>query len=297
MTFMDAARERVLGKERRIVFAEGAEERAVRAAVMLRDAALARPALIGARAEVEAQARASAVSIDGLEVREPGADASQEPFEAEYVALRQHKGATAERARERLRLPHYFGAMMVHLGEADGMVAGLNSATKPFLPAFEIVRMAQGIKRASSLFIMAWPDRTLFYADCSVNVAPDALTLADIGLATAATVRSLGLEPRVAFLSFSTRGSAEHERVHRVRQAAALARQRAPDLLVDGQLQFDAAFVPGVARRKCPDSVLAGAANVFIFPDLDAGNIAYKVTERLAGAQAIGRSCRGSASR
>jgi phosphate acetyltransferase len=226
-------------------------------------------------------------------VRDSAADAARAGFEASYLELRKHKGVTPELARERMALPHYFGAMMVHAGEADGMVAGLNSETKPFVPSFEIVRMREGVKRASSVFVMCWPERTLFYADCSVNIAPDAASLAEIGLATAASVRAFGIEPRVAFLSFSTRASAEHESVDRVREAARLAREREPALLADGELQFDAAFVPGVAKKKCADSALAGAANVFIFPDLNAGNIAYKITERLAGAQAIGPIMQG----
>jgi phosphate acetyltransferase len=290
---MDEMRERVRGRGRRIVYPEGGEERALRAAVLLRDQSLARPVLLGAREAMESRASAGGLSLEGIELRDPATDALQGEYARRYFELRRHKGVTPEAAAACVRQPHYFGALMVEAGEADGMVSGLNSETKPFLPAFEVVRLREGLRRASSVFVMAWPERVLFYADCSVNIAPDAATLAEIGRATAVTARALGFEPRVAFLSFSTRGSATHESVDRVREAARLCREAEPGLPCDGELQFDAAFVPEVARKKSPDSPLAGNANVFIFPDLNAGNIAYKITERLAGATAVGPILQG----
>lgn len=291
--FMDTMRERVRGRGLGVVYPEGREERALRAAALLRDQDLVRPVLLGTRSELEQRARDLGVALDGIELRDPSSDASRERFVAEYLDLRRTKGVTAEQAAERVALPHYFAALMVRAGEAAGFVSGLNSETKPFIPAFEIVKVREGFRRVSSVFVMAWPERVLFYADCSVNMAPDAPTLAEIARATAASARAFGHEPKVALLSFSTRDSAEHESIERVKEAVRLARAAEPGLAIDGELQFDAAFVPAVARKKCPDSPLAGSANVFVFPDLNAGNIAYKITERLAGAAAIGPILQG----
>ncbi|GMU53521.1 MAG: hypothetical protein AMXMBFR33_26670 [Candidatus Xenobia bacterium] len=277
MSFLDQCRDRVRGQGLRIVYPEGTEERARRAASQLAAEGLARPILLG-----------SPEPLAGVELRTPDGE-----FASTYYELRRHKGITLEQATERARLPHYYAALMVLSGQADGMVSGLNSATKPFLPAFEVIKLAPGYRRASSVFLMVWPEKTWFYADCSVNIAPDPATLADIARATAATARAFGVEPRVAFLSFSTRDSAEHPLVDHVKEAVRLCREAEPSLAADGEMQFDAAILPEVAARKCPGSPVAGRANVFIFPDLDAGNLGYKITERLGGAAAVGPILQG----
>jgi phosphate acetyltransferase len=288
MGFMDDVYASVKGKGARVVYPEGLEERAIRAAGWLRERDLVVPVLIGPVAAIAERAKGLGVSLEGVVVRDPATDPKRAEFEAEYLALRKHKGVTPEIAREKAGLPHYFAALAVRAGEATGFVSGLNSETKPFLPAFEIVRMREGFKRASSVFVMAFEDRVYFYADCSMNIAPDAETLAEIGRATAQSARAFGHEPRVAFLSFSTRDSAKDDSIDKVKAAVALVRAAEPSLLVDGEMQFDAAILPEVARKKCPDSPLGGRANVFVFPDLNSGNIAYKITERLGGARAIG---------
>jgi phosphate acetyltransferase len=288
MGFMEDVYAKVRGRGLRVIYPEGLEERAIRAAAWLRDHDLVVPVLVGPAAGVAEKAKALGVGLDGIEQRDPATDPRRAAFESEYLELRRHKGATPETARERVALPHYFAALAVRAGEAAGFVSGLNSETKPFLPAFEVVRMRPGMRRASSVFVMALPDRVYFYADCSMNIAPDAETLAEIGRATAASARAFGHEPRVAFLSFSTRDSAKDASIDRVKEAVALVRQAEPGLLVDGELQVDAAILPEVARKKCPGSPVEGRANVFVFPDLNSGNIAYKITERLGGARAIG---------
>jgi phosphate acetyltransferase len=293
MGFMDGVRDRVRGRGLRVVLPEGLEERALRAAALLREQDLARPILLGPLEAVRAQAASLGLALDGMEIRDPRTDVAHAQYANAYHELRKHKGVTPEVARERAALPHYFGAIMLRAGDAAGLVSGLNSETKPFVPAFEVVKLRPGFRRASSVFIMIWPERVLFYADCSVNIAPDAPTLAEIGRATAATARAFGVVPKVAFLSFSTRGSAEHDSVDRVKEAVSIVRAAEPALEVDGEMQFDAACVPAVARKKCPDSPLQGEANVLIFPDINAGNIAYKITERLAGASAIGPIMQG----
>jgi phosphate acetyltransferase len=292
--FLESMRQRVRGTGKRIIYAEGREERALKAASLLRENQLAKPILLGKRGQLEAMAKAVAVDLSDITVVDPETDAHRKEYANSYYELRKHKGITPEAAATRVLLPHYFGALMVRHGLADGMVSGLNKETKPFIPAFEIIKLKEGFRRASSLFVLEWPERLLFFADCSVNINPDARTLADIAHATVQTVRLFGHEPRVAFLSFSTRDSAKGELVDKVKEATRLAREDCPDVILDGEMQFDAALLPAVAKRKAPDSPFVElGANVFIFPDLNSGNIAYKITERLGRAIATGPILQG----
>jgi phosphate acetyltransferase len=292
--FLESMRKIVQGKGIRIIYPEGKEERAIRAAYLLKDNNLAIPILLGDKEEIEVVAQALSVDITGIESRNPETDPNFSKFAKTYYELRKHKGITESDAKVKTKLPHYFGALMVKNGQADGMVSGLNSQTKPFLPAFEIIKLRPAFKRASSVFVLEWPERLLFFADCAVNIDPDAQALADIAQATAQTVRSFGYEPRVAFLSFSTQGSGKGHLVEKIQEATKIAKQECPEVIMDGEMQFDAALLPDVAKRKAPDSPFCEkGANVFIFPDLNCGNIAYKISERLGKAIATGPILQG----
>lgn len=293
--------ERVRGRGLRVVLPEGADERIAAAARRLVDERIAAPIVLGSPDAVSSAATQAGVSLDGIEVIDPASDARLDGYTRMYA---ERRGLSESVSKRLIKRPLFFAGMMVAEGDADSFVAGAATATALVIQAGALtVGLAPGIDTPSSFFLMIIPefqgrkDRPLIFADCAVNVQPGASELADIAVASAASAeRLLGEPARVALLSFATFGSASHADVDKVHEAVAIVREKAPHITVDGELQADAALIPRVAAKKVKQpSGVAGQANVLIFPDLDAGNIAYKLTQYLAQAKAIGPFLQGFA--
>jgi phosphate acetyltransferase len=288
-----------------VVLPESYDDRMIQAAELITKDGLAKVVLLGNAAALEAKAGDLGVSLAGVELIDPNSAVQLDGYVAELVKLREKKGLTAEQARETLTGDDnlFFGAMMVRKGDAGGMVAGAFNTTGDVLrAAFQVVGTAPGMKTVSSVFLMVTqnPDfgenGVLCFADCAVNPNPNAQALAEIAISTASSCKSfLGVDARVAMLSFSTKGSASHEDSDKVLAALEIAKGLDPNLQIDGELQADAALLPKVGEKKAPGSAVAGKANTLIFPDLDAGNIGYKLVERVAGAEAVGPIVQGLA--
>jgi len=286
--------ERARGDRKRIVLPESTDDRILEAAAILLRRGVADLILLGDENQVRARSSALALDLDAAKIISPNDPELVERFAAAYTEARAHKGMTVDRAREIIPDVSYFGTMMVHLGMADGMVSGaINTTAHTIRPALEFVKTKPGVSTVSSVFLMCLADRVLVYGDCAVIPEPTTQQLADIATSSAETARQFGIEPRIAMLSYSTGASGSGSEVERVRAATALAKERAPDLLIEGPIQYDAAIDPDVARTKLPDSEVAGRATVFIFPDLNTGNNTYKAVQRSAHAVAIGPVLQG----
>ena len=286
--------ERSRTNRRTIVLPEPDDDRVLRAADAILRRGIADLVLLGDETTVRARATELGLDITAARVIATNDPELLEKYAEEFARLRAKKGVTLEQAREKVQDVSYFGTMMVHMGDADGMVSGAAHTTAhTIVPSFQIIKTKPGTSIVSSVFLMLLQDRVLVYGDCAVNPEPNAAELADIAISSAATARQFGVEPRVAMLSFSTGTSGKGADVDKVREATELVRAKEPDLAVEGPIQYDAAIDPTVAAKKAPDSLVAGRANVFIFPDLSSGNIGYKAVQRSSGAIAIGPVLQG----
>ena len=302
-TIVETIKKKAAERQKRIVLCEGEDPRVVEAAADCVAQKIARIVLLGNPEEIAA--KNPDVDLTGVEIIEPATSPKLQEYANLLYELRKAKGMTEEQASIQAKDPTFFGALMLKSGDVDGLVSGAcHSTANTLRPGLQIIKTAPGVSAVSSFNLMVAPmggnkyceDGMLIFADCGLNPTYTAEGLADCAIATAKSAKEIaGLEPRVAMLSFSTMGSAKHDLVTNVQEAVKIAKEKAPDLMLDGELQFDAALVPEVARLKAPASKVAGHANVLIFPDLQAGNIGYKIAERLGGFQAIGPICQGFA--
>lgn len=282
-------------RNKTIVLPEAHDERVIKAGHQLHQKKICNVILLGNEQKILDDASKIGVDLKGIKIIDPVKSEHHPKFSEIYYNLRKEKGVTPEKANETMKNVLFFGAMMVRKGLADGFVGGSASPTADVMRAgIHCVGMPEGISIVSSFFLMVWPDKVWGFADCAVVPNPTDVQLADIAISTADNYKKLvGEEPRVAMLSFSTKGSAEHELVDKVRNATNFVNQKRPDLKVEGEIQFDAAVVEKVGKSKAPGSEIAGRANVLIFPDLNAGNIGYKIAQRIGGAEAVGPVVQG----
>lgn len=303
MDFVSKMKELAKSDLRKIVLPEGNEERNLKAAEIIHSEGIAEIILVGDRNEIETNAKKFGVDIEGITIEDPATSEWTKGYAEGLYEIRKKKGVTQTMAENIVLDPMYFATMMVKNDDAHGMVSGAVHTTGDLLrPGLQIIKTAPGISVVSSFFIMLLKDKSfgadgqMLFADCAVNPNPNADELAAIAIATADSAKNLmKFDPKVAMLSFSSYGSAKHELVTKVVEATKIAQEKRPDLSIDGELQLDAAIVESVGRKKAASSPVAGKANVLVFPDLQAGNIGYKLVERLAGADAIGPICQGFA--
>ena len=303
MELMDRIKEQARSLGKTVVLPDSTDERTLQAAQIITEDNLAKVVLLGDPQELAKQAEAIGVSLDGVEIIDPVHSPCKEKYIARLVELRKHKGMDEAKASSLLSQNLYYAVMMVKMGDADCEVAGSLSSTGDVLkPAFQIVKTLPGISKVSGAFIMISPkkefgeDGVMVFADCAVNPVLTAREMAEVAVCSAKTASAIaGLSPRVAMLSFATRGSAEHSEVDKVREATSIVKEMAPDLMVDGEMQADAALVKAVGEKKAAGSDVAGNANVLVFPDLNSGNIGYKLAQRLGDVEAIGPILQGLA--
>lgn len=293
MYLIDQLKIKVSEKCPTIVFPEGEDERILGAVKRLKDEKILNPIVLGDRQEVEATAKKLNVNLDELNFIDPAE--YTEIDELKEALLERRKGKLDDvRATNLLKDVNYFGTMLVYTKKADGLVSGaVHTTGETVKPALQIIKTQEGFKRTSGAFILLKGEEMYIAADCAINIEHDAESLAEVAVITGRTAKAFGMDPKVAMLSFSTLGSASHELVDKVANATNLAKEMDPELVVDGDLQFDAAFVPEVAAKKAPRSEVAGHANVFIFPSLEAGNIGYKLIQRFGGFEAVGPILQG----